>query len=287
MRKGLLMTTFALMAIFAVGALMAAEAQTAAARTPDLSGVWNLKEAPRIPGTRQEAQQGGATVFSLVETRLPLQSWALEKCKAIGCGKDVNAYGWPTGEAADQTKDPWIMKCAPLGFPRVMLGTYEIFQVSRRVLMRFQQDGSVREIWMDGRKHPEDAGGLWMGHSIGRWEGDTLAVDTVGLIDATWLDPFGTPHSDSLHVVERFRRTGPNSLQLDISFDDPKTFTAPFTGKLIFEARPGRELQPVLTCEDKILADNPADAWPFFVGEYPKINVPETLPVLKKKEQQE
>src|SRR5437870_2204921 len=94
--------------------------------------------------------------------------------------------------------------------------------------------------------------------------------------------PLGRRTVTSLHVVERFWRTGPNSLQLDISFDDPKTFTAPFTGKLIFEARPGRELQPVLTCEDKILADNPADAWPFFVGEYPKINVPETLPVLKK-----
>ena len=126
--------------------------------------------------------------FHFAETKLPLQSWALEKCKTVGCGKDVNAFGWPTGEAADQTKDPWIMKCAPLGFPRVMLGTFEVFQANGRVLMRFQQDGSVRDIWMDGRKHPEDAYGLWMGHSTGKWEGDTLVVDTVGIIDTTWLD---------------------------------------------------------------------------------------------------
>ena len=273
--------------LFLIGFFFSGVAETAAQNTQrntrDLSGVWGLKEGPRIPGTRQE-QQGGSSLFSLVETKLPLQPWALERCKTIGCGKDVNAFGWPTGEAADQTKDPYIMKCAPLGFPRVMLGTYEIFHVSNRVLMRFQQDGSVRDIWMDGRKHPEDAYGLWMGHSIGRWEGDTLVVDTVGIIDATWLDPFGTPHSDELQVVERFRRTGPTTLELEISFDDSKTFTAPFTGKLVFELRAGRDLQPVLTCEDKILADNPEDAWPFFVGEYPKIPVPDTVPTLKKQE---
>ena len=283
MRKSLLVSIFTVLAGFTFGGLIAAEAQTAARTTPDLSGVWSLKEGPKIPGSRQELQNG-STVFSLLETKLPLQPWALEKCKAIGCGKDVNAYGWPTGEAADQTKDPWIMKCAPLGFPRVMLGTYEIFHVPGRVLMRFQQDGSMRDIWLDGRAHPEDADGLWMGHSTGRWDGDTLVVDTVGIIDATWLDLFGTPHSDELHVVERFRRTGPNTMQLDIAFDDPKAFTAPFSGKLVFESRPGRELAPVLTCEDKILADNPADAWPFFVGEYPKIEVLDTVPALKKKQ---
>jgi hypothetical protein len=274
---------FILLAGFVLLSGIEAAAQAPARNARDLSGVWSLKEGPKIPGSRQE-RQNGSSLFSLIETKLPLQPWALERCKTIGCGKDVNAFGWPTGEAADQTKDPYIMKCAPLGFPRVMLGTYEIFHVSGRTLMRFQQDGSMRDIWLDGRKHPEDAYGLWMGHSIGRWEGDTLIVDTVGIIDATWLDPFGTPHSDELHVVERFRRTGPNTLELEISFDDPKTFTAPFSGKLVFESRAGRELQPVLTCEDKILADNPADAWPFFVGEYPKIDIPDTVPKLKKQE---
>jgi hypothetical protein len=267
----------------ALAGISAAQAQTPARSTPDLAGLWSMKEGPKIPGTRQEVQQGGATLFSLEELNLPLQTWALDKCKAIGCGKDVNAYGWPTGEAADQTKDPWIMKCAPLGFPRVMLGTFEIYQIPGRVIMRFQQDGSVRDIWLDGRKHPEDAGGLWMGHSIGRWEGDTLVVDTIGLIETTWLDLFGTPHSEALHAVERIRRTDANTLQLDITLEDPKTFTKPISGKLLYQSRAGRDLEPVLTCEDKILADDPADAWPFFVGEYPKINVPDKLPVVKKK----
>jgi hypothetical protein len=283
MRNRLLVSIFAVLVAFDIAGVSVAIAQNAPRSTPDLSGVWSLKEGPKIPGTRQELQNG-STVFSLAETKLPLQSWALDKCKAIGCGKDVNAFGWPTGEAADQTKDPWIMKCAPLGFPRVMLGAFELFQANGRVLMRFQQDGSVRDIWMDGRKHPEDAYGLWMGHSTGKWESDTLVVDTVGIIDTTWVDAFGTPHSDELHVVERFRRTSPTTMQLDINLEDPKAFTAPIVGKLILEARPGRELQPVLTCEDRILADNPADAWPFFVGEYPKINIPDTVPTLKKNE---
>src|SRR5687768_12235485 len=94
-----------------------AQAPTSAAR--NFSGVWSLKEGPKIPGSRQE-QQGGSSMFSLEELSLPLQPWAKEKCQKIGCGKDVNAFGWPTGEAAVQTEDPYIMKCAPVGFPRVM-----------------------------------------------------------------------------------------------------------------------------------------------------------------------
>ena len=281
MRKHL-SSVIAVAVAFALCGVMATSAQTAKS-TPDLSGLWSVKEGPKIPGTRQEVQGGGSTLFTLEELKLPLQPWAIEKCKTIGCGKDVNAYGWPTGEAADQTKDPWIMKCAPLGFPRVLLGTFEIYQIPGRLLMRFQQDGSMRDIWMDGRKHPDDAGALWMGHSIGKWDGDTLVVDTVGMIDTTWLDLFGTPHSDALHVVERIRRIDANTMQSDITLDDPKTFTRPLNGKLVYQSRSGRDLEPVLTCEDKILADNPADAWPFFVGAYPKIDVPDTLPVVKKK----
>jgi hypothetical protein len=96
---------------------------------------------------------------------------------------------------------------------------------------------------MDGRKHPADPSPTWYGHSIGHWEGNTLVVDTVGLNDKFWLDSAGTPHTEQLHLIERFTRTDYNTLQRVVTIDDPGTFTKPFdvtyTAKL---GEPGSEI---------------------------------------------
>ena len=97
--------------------------------------------------------------------------------------------------------------------------------------MLFENNHWVRQIWMDGRAHPTDRAPNWMGHSIGKWDGDTLVVDLVGLNDLTWLDASGRPHSDALHVVERYRRIGHDTLEIELTFDDPKAYTKPWTGK--------------------------------------------------------
>jgi hypothetical protein len=146
----------------------------------------------------------------------------------------------------------------------------EIIQVPGRVLMRWESRDALRQIWTDGRKHPEDPY-LWMGHSIGRWDGNTLVVDTIGLNEHTWLDEAGHPHSDALHVVERIRRIDAKTMEVEVTFEDPKTFTAPFKGTLTYElSPPGTELQEYIVCEDRILSDRPEDAWPYFVGDYPE-----------------
>ena len=82
----------------------------------------------------------------------------------------------------------------------------EIAHIPGRVLMLFEYDHFVRNIFTDGREHPKDLNPSWMGDSIGKWEGDTLVVDTVGFNDKTWLDNDGHPHTEDLHVVERIRR---------------------------------------------------------------------------------
>jgi hypothetical protein len=87
---------------------------------------------------------------------------------------------------------------------------------------------SFRQIFMDGRKHPDDPSPTWFGHSVGHWEGNTLVVDTVGLNDRFWLDSAGTPHTEQLHLVERYTRTDYNTLQRVVTIDDPGTFTKPF-----------------------------------------------------------
>jgi hypothetical protein len=88
---------------------------------------------------------------------------------------------------------------------------------------------SYRQIFTDGRKHPEDPDPTFFGHSIGHWEGDTLVVDTIGLNDKWWMDQRGTPHTEQMHIVERWTRTSFNNLRRVVTIDDPGTFTKPFT----------------------------------------------------------
>jgi len=93
------------------------------------------------------------------------------------------------------------------------------------------QEGNAhtfRQIFTDGRKHPEDPSPTWYGHSIGRWEGDTLVIDTIGINDKFWLDSKGTPHTEQLHLVEKWTRTDYATLTRVVTIDDPGAFTKPF-----------------------------------------------------------
>jgi hypothetical protein len=134
--------------------------------------------------------------------------------------------------------------CFPPGVPRIYLHPVpmEIIQIPGRVFLRFEFDHLLREIWTDGRGHPTDWNPTYMGHSIGKWKGDTFVVDTIGFNDKTWLDRLGHRHSEDLHVVERFRRVDHNTLQDDITVEDPKTFTKPWNTHVIFALRPDWEI---------------------------------------------
>jgi hypothetical protein len=144
--------------------------------------------------------------------------------------------------------------------PRIYLHRYpiEIVQVRGRLMMFFEYDHFVRQIWTDGRKHPEedDLDPSWMGHSIGSWDGDALLVDTIGFNDKTWLDNAGHPHSEALHVVERMRRVDHDTLQIDFTFDDPKAYTKSWTGQKVFRLRPGWEIAEQV-CADNFLWKEP------------------------------
>jgi len=132
----------------------------------------------------------------------------------------------------------------------MMLRQFQIVQLPKEMLLLFELDSMVRRIYMDGRKHPEYWPFGWIGHSIGRWDGETLIVDTTGLNDKTWLDGIGTPHSDQLHVVERFRRVNQDTLEVEFQFEDPKAFTKRWGGKKVY--RPGPEILDHVTCEENL-----------------------------------
>jgi hypothetical protein len=128
---------------------------------------------------------------------------------------------------------------------------FEIMQIPGRVIMYFEYDHFVRQIFMDGRQHSPDLIPSSMGDSIGKWDGETLVVDTVGFSDKTWLDGEGLPHSDALHLVERIRRLGHDSMTIDFTIDDPKAYTKPWTAHNVFELKPGWTIGEVV-CEDDI-----------------------------------
>jgi len=268
-----------MLAVFAVWCVPEAEAQAAPPPNRDLSGIWGVKQAAAPPWARNERTQ--------FATEVPLQPWAQEHCRAIGCGRGVNSAGAARGNAYIQGADPSLIRCAPKGFPRMLInaGPMEIFQIPNRVFMRFYFGNEMREIWTDGRGHPENVDLTWKGHSIGRWDGDTLVVDTIGILGGEngkfkWFDHAGNPHSDELHVVERIRRTDPNTLQIDLRFEDPKAFTAPFNGRVIYGSNPTAEegrierIAEYIQCEDRIFAEKETDAWPYVSGEYPKPQFP-------------
>jgi hypothetical protein len=126
--------------------------------------------------------------------------------------------------------------CLPPGGPRMMATPYpmEIIQLpdQKRIIMTFEGATHVwREIYMDGRPHPQgDAlNPTYLGHSVGRWEGDVLVVDVVGFNEGTWLDYSGHPHTEMLHVVEKFSRPNKSTLHYEATIDDPGAYTKPWT----------------------------------------------------------
>ena len=138
-------------------------------------------------------------------------------------------------------------RCKPSGGARVFLTPYGVEMFEAPELQRiyvFDVGGphTFRTIYMDGRAHPKKVDPSYYGHSIGRWEGDTLVVDTVGFNEGFWLDRSGLPHTTQLHTLERFTRLDLDTLRYELTIDDPGAYTAPFTGHvdLIWEA--GTEL---------------------------------------------
>jgi hypothetical protein len=143
---------------------------------------------------------------------------------------------------------PWY-QCNPMGFPRIVLDNepMELIMLNDRVLQFFQWEWTLREMWLDGRSLPsgenlENLGQSWYGHSVARWEGNTLVVQTIGLDERAWLDNAGNPKSATAVFEERYQRVSPDSIELQISVTDPKFYTAPWVGnKRVYKRLPAQE----------------------------------------------
>jgi len=155
-------------------------------------------------------------------------------------------------DAKGKTADP-DANCTLSGVPRLDLGPkpFKILQSPDEVVILYQAYTTYRQVFTDGRPLPIDPQPSWLGYSVGKWDGDTLVVDTIGFNDLTWLDNAGTPHSESLHVTERFHRRDKEHLDIQITIDDPKTFSHPFTVTQHARLAPAIELTESICLENR------------------------------------
>jgi hypothetical protein len=136
------------------------------------------------------------------------------------------------------------LNCLPDGVPHADLlpEPFKIIQTPGVIVMLYEVETTFRQIFTDGRKQLTDPSPSWRGYSVGRWEGDTLVVDTVGFNDRGWLDARGHGHSEEMRVEERFRRRDFGHLELTIAITDPKTFTKPIKFSVVEELLPDTDL---------------------------------------------
>jgi hypothetical protein len=192
---------------------------------PDLNGVW---ERPYVPDmTRNGRNQQGAGT-------LPFTPEYAEKFKNY-----------------DPAKFDYTGHCLPQGLTRSMNSPFpiRIVQTPKIVAILYEAWNVFEIIYADGRPHPKELDPTWIGHSIGKWDGDTFVVDTTGFNDKTNLDTAGHPHSDAMHVVERFQRVDDKHIAYEITIEDAKAFTQPWKNTRTFTLRPDWEVMEYY-CEE-------------------------------------
>ena len=157
---------------------------------------------------------------------------------------------------AELSKSDPHARCMPPGGPRQFhtpfgLQIYEIPEAKRVLILSGGGPRTWRIVYTDGRPHPaaDQLDNGFLGHSTGRWEGDTLVIDTVGFNEKFWMTRFGLPHTDALHLIERISRPDYNTLKYEATIDDPKAYTRPWSGGHIIRWREGEDF-PEYFCQD-------------------------------------
>ena len=228
--------------------------EAAAPRTadgkPDLTGIWlnewfyggQVRRPPAaLPGEPPPSTFGN--IGANFPNGLPLQPWALalrNERKRLGSKDNPDAHCLPMG----------LMQFHEHPQPRKMIQTPDV------LVILYEGNAGVRQIFTDGRALPaNDPQPWWYGYSVGRWEGDTLVVETTGLRDDGWLDIDGSPQTAAATITERYRRLNYGTLKIDVTIDDPKAYTAPFTvrvnQKLMVDERVDAELIEFICAENE------------------------------------
>jgi hypothetical protein len=211
---------------------------------PDLSGVWHVQ-----PNSREEMKRLFGNDVDVVE--VPGMEIDTVSKYAINIFQDFKPQDAPmrpeVGEVLKRRGSGAEVlpptHCLPAGVPlsTLLSEVTKVVQTPGLTLVMLEL-GGTRQIYTDGRKHVADPSPAWLGYSIGRWEGDTLVVDTVGFNGKSWLDVIGHPQSEAAHLVERYRRRDFGHMDVEITIDDPTWYTKPFTIKVTHLLQPDTDI---------------------------------------------
>jgi len=145
-----------------------------------------------------------------------------------------------------------LTHCLPIGVPAVMLTyAFKMIQTPREIVVLSETGDPSRQIYTDGRHLPKEPEPAWMGYSVGKWEGDSLVVETTGFKEKSWLDVIGHPRSESMRITERYRRRDFGHMDLEVTFDDPKYYTRPFTFKAGLRLIPDSDVLEYVCAENE------------------------------------
>jgi hypothetical protein len=222
---------------------------------PDLSGVWHVEPTGRaemkrlfgegidtveVPG--MEIDTVSKYAFDILLDYEPADAFmrpaaaAIFRERAKGLGKDLPST-----------------HCLPTGIPLSTLVSefHKIVQTPDLIIDMLELDSAHRQIYTDGRKFPPDPNPSWLGYSIGKWEGDTLVVETVGFHDKSWLDVLGHPRSETTKMTERYRRRDFGHLDIEMMIEDPNLYTKPFGIKVTHQLAPDSDIYEYFCMENE------------------------------------
>ena len=183
---------------------------------PDLQGIWQVVNAAAWDIQDHHAQLDVPAGRGVVEGNdIPYQPWALAK-------KQENLRNRATADPETQCYLPGVPRITYMPYP------FQIVQTADKVTILYEYIHTTRHIYVNGTQHPRGPIEWWMGDSRGRWEGNTLVVDTVHFTDQTWFDRAGNFHSEALHVIERYAPITPYHINYEVTIEDPKVFTRPW-----------------------------------------------------------
>ena len=257
--RGFLMAAI-LTTVWLPGSVSAQSAARGRAKTPrtregkpDLTGVWQGGSTTR--GSWEEANAGTGVGGTGRDPSAPVALSSNDR----PAGREGAPYQpWAAQKVLESFKnrgidDPAAL-CLPLGLPRLpMLGLFplQIVQTPTQVVILYEYMSVFRVIPLNAA-HPDDILPSYMGNSVGHWEGDTLVVDVTGFNDKTWLSGTGTFHSDALHVVERYTRVDKDRINYDVTMEDPKVLTKPWTIHSSMMLREGTRLEEYVCAENNL-----------------------------------
>jgi hypothetical protein len=223
---------------------------------PDFSGLW---EPARGKGGRGGESMNGTLPLPFAIPSKP-DDPPVAQFFNIGAGlkdKLPPMTPWAAKLRAERkgnnNKDNPDAACLPLGLTQLLMHPQprKIIQTPRDIVILYEANGNVRQIHTDGRQLPsDDAQPWWYGYSVGHWEGDTLVVETTGFRDDVWLDVEGSPLTSSGRMIERWRRPLFGLMQIDVTIEDPKAYTKPFTVRVNHQLMPDTELMEFV-CQER------------------------------------